>query len=56
MGLLAAREPIDRVIADKKTTPELRQRLVKVREARAFADVGLGRKPPPSPSLDVSVQ
>jgi predicted aminopeptidase len=42
MGLLAAREPIDRVIADKKTTPELRQRLVKVREARAFAIRELG--------------
>ncbi|WP_246058788.1 aminopeptidase [Luteibacter pinisoli] len=36
-ALLMARQPIDKVIADPKTTDKVRQRLVTAREARAFA-------------------
>ena len=37
-----AREPIDHVIEDPQTSPELRARLTLVREARAFASDSLG--------------
>jgi len=37
MSVLHARQPIDRVIADPATPPALRERLVQVRAARAFA-------------------
>ena len=37
VGVMHARQPIDRVIADPATPPEVRARLVEVRAARAFA-------------------
>jgi predicted aminopeptidase len=40
--VMHAREPIDRVIDDPHTSPELRARLILVREARAFASDSLG--------------
>jgi predicted aminopeptidase len=40
--VLRARVPIDTVIADPRTPPELRGRLTEVREARAFAVSDLG--------------
>ena len=40
--ILTARRPIDRVLADPKSTPELKQRLESVRAAREFAARELG--------------
>jgi predicted aminopeptidase len=40
--VMSAREPIDRVIASERTTPELRARLTEVRAARDFASRELG--------------
>ncbi len=40
--ILTARRPIDRVLADPKSSPELKQRLESVREARQFAARELG--------------
>lgn len=40
--VLRARVPIDEVIADSRTPPELRRRLEEVRQARAFAVSDLG--------------
>jgi predicted aminopeptidase len=40
--VLRARVPIDRVITDPRTPPELRSRLAEVRQARAFAVSDLG--------------
>ena len=37
-----AREPIDKVLADPRTSPQLRARLSTVREARDFATRELG--------------
>lgn len=42
VGILNAREPIARVIADPQTPPELRMRLQSVRDAREFASRELG--------------
>jgi predicted aminopeptidase len=42
LQLLAARKPIDRVLANPKTTPELRARLESVQAARQFAWRELG--------------
>lgn len=42
LQILNQRRPIDRVIADPKSDPELRRRLIKVREAREFASAELG--------------
>ena len=42
LHVLHAREPIDQVIADPHTPPELRQRLEQVRAARDFASSELG--------------
>jgi len=41
-SVLHAREPIDKVLADPHTSPELRARLSEVRAARAFASSDLG--------------
>lgn len=41
-GVLAARRPMDRVIADPRTEPQLRERLVLLRDARDFASRELG--------------
>ncbi len=41
-GVLAARRPIDRVIADARTEPALRARLTLLRDARDFASRELG--------------
>jgi predicted aminopeptidase len=40
--VLRARRPIDKVLADPHTTPELRALLIKVKAARAFASSDLG--------------
>lgn len=42
MGVLAARRPVERVIADRSTPAPLRTRLILVREARDFATRELG--------------
>ncbi len=42
MQILTARRPIDKVLADPKSAPELRQRLESVRDAREFAARELG--------------
>jgi predicted aminopeptidase len=42
LQVLRAREPIENVIVDRHTSPELRARLIEVRAARAFASSELG--------------
>jgi len=42
LQVLTARKPIENVIVDSRTTPELRARLLEVRAARAFASRELG--------------
>jgi predicted aminopeptidase len=42
LQILNERRPIDRVIADPRSDPELRRRLTTVREAREFASAELG--------------
>jgi predicted aminopeptidase len=42
LQVLRAREPIENVIVDQHTSPDLRARLIEVRAARAFASSDLG--------------